>query len=149
MSLSSAGACPFQVGETFEKLLTLEAGTISAFATFMGDTNPLHHDMELAKKSMFGTIIASGGQTLGVIGATTADLVTQRCNSLGLEMSFRFRRAVLADEPLRIALEITAIDEKPGKGHVVTFAGTMFNAKGEAAVTGHSKTLVFRDIPSR
>lgn len=139
--------CPFQVGETFEKSLVLDAETISRFATFMGDTNPLHHDMEIARKSMFGTIIASGSQTVGLIGSMTAGVVTERCNSLGLEMNFRFRRAVLAGEKLRIFLEVLSIEPKPGKGHLMTFAGTMFNEKGEAAITGYSKTLVFRDVP--
>ena len=147
MTSNSDDACPFHVGETFEKALTLDAATISRFATFMGDTNPLHHDMEIARKSKFGTIISSGAQTMGLIGAFTAAVVTERCNSLGLEMNFRFRRAVLADEKLRIALEVTSDEPKPGKGHVVTFAGTMFNEKNEAAVIGVSKTLVFRDVP--
>jgi acyl dehydratase len=149
MSTQSEAACPFQIGDTFEKALSLDATGISTFAAFMGDTNPLHHDMELAKKSAFGTIIASGAQTIGLIGAMTAGIVTERSNSLGMEMTFRFRRPVLADEKLRIVLEVTAIQEKPAKGHVVTFAGTMFNEKNEAAVVGHSTTFLFRDVPPK
>ncbi len=149
MSREGLEACPFHLGEIFTRPLTLDAPTISRFATFMGDTNPLHHDMELAKKSRFGTIIASGSQTSGLIGSMCAGIVTERCNSVGLEMNFRFRRAVLADERLRIELEVTDIQPKPGKGHIVTFRADMFNEQNDPAVTGMAKTLVFREIPTQ
>ena len=143
--MAQAGECPFRVGETFEKVFSLDADSISRFATMAGDTNPLHHDLAAARQSQFGNIIASGAQSVSLLTATTASIVTARSASVGLEVSYRFRRAVMADEKLRMIIEVTGIEPKAGKGHVVIFAGTLFNEKGEAAVTGQSKALLFSE----
>jgi acyl dehydratase len=141
---------PFRIGETFTKDVTLDAASIRAFASLTGDTNPLHHDEEVARKSRFGRLIASGAQTSAIMSSLTAALVTERCPSLGLEIMFRFRRAVLADEPLRIEWEVIEMEPKPKLGaYLLTFSGKLVKlADGEVAVSGHAKTLIFREQPA-
>jgi acyl dehydratase len=139
---------PFRVGERFEKPLLLDAQSIRNFATMVGDTNPLHHDEAFARTSRFGGLIASGVQTSAMMAAFTAGLVTDRAPSLGLEVQFRFRKAVKVDEPLLIAWEVTAIEAKPKlNGHIVTFEGKMTDGAGAVVLTGQVRTLVMKDWP--
>ena len=141
--MSEDPPAPFELGERFERSLSLSAADIRAFATLVGDTNPLHHDEALARQSRFGALIASGTQTSALMGAATAALVTERAPSLGLEVGFRFHRAVKADERLRIVWEVVgvAFNAKLG-GHVVTLDGRMTDAEGRTCVSGQVKTLV-------
>ena len=77
------------------------------------------------------------------MGAATAALVTERAPSLGLEVSFRFQRAVKAGEPLRIVWEVAGVEFKPKLGgHIVTLDGRMTNENDEISVSGQVKTLV-------
>ena len=138
-----APRAPFEPGERFERSLSLSAEDIRTFATLVGDTNPLHHDEELAKRSRFGALIASGTQTSALMGAATAALVTDRAPSLGLEVSFRFHRVVKADEQLRIVWEVVSVEPSPKLGgHIVTLDGRMTDAQDRVSVAGQVKTLV-------
>jgi acyl dehydratase len=72
---------PFRLGETFAKYVLFRPDEIRAFATMTGDTNPLHHDEDVARKSRFGRLIASGAQSTAIMASLTASLVTERCAS--------------------------------------------------------------------
>ena len=153
MSLQNSAAHPippFEIGELFTKEMIFSKQDTRAFSTFVGDFNPLHLDEDFAAKSRFGGIIVAGAHTAGAMAAFTATFTTQRVeNNVGLEITFRFRRAVMADEMLRCEWTVSAIEDKPSmKGHIVTFEGVLINSKGETAVTGQTRTLVFYDQAS-
>ena len=77
------------------------------------------------------------------MGAATAALVTDRAPSLGLEVSFRFHRAVKADEQLRIVWEVASVEPSPKLGgYIVTLDGRMTDAQDRVSVAGQVKTLV-------
>lgn len=136
--------CPFAVGETFDSDVTFDSDGIRSFATLVGDTNPLHHDEAFARQSRFGRLIACGAQTSSMMIGRTAGIVTERTASLGIDMSYRFRRAVLADEPMRIRWTVVSVMPKPShKGYIVAFEGELLNAAGEVAVSASAKSLVF------
>lgn len=141
----TAWPCPFAVGETFESEIVFSAADVSSFATLVGDSNPLHHDEALARQSRFGRLIACGSQTSSFMIARAANLVTARCSgNLGLDMSYRFRRAVLSDEPMRIRWSVTLVTPKPShNGYVINFEGEMLNPAGDVAVSALAKILVF------
>ncbi len=138
---------PFRLGETLAREVVLDAASIRAFAAMTGDTNPLHHDEAAARQSRFGRLIASGSQTASLLASMTAALVTERCAGLGLEVLYRFRKAVLADEPLRAELELVDMLAKPHRPDIVlTFAGRLIKLEtGEVAVDGHTKSMIFRE----
>lgn len=138
---------PYAIGEIFVKEMVFSKDDTKTFSHFIGDSNPLHLDEDYAKKSRFGGLIVAGAHTAGAMAAFTATFTTGRTqNNVGLEIAFRFRRAVMAEEKLRCEWKVAAIEDKPSmKGHIVTFEGSLINAKGEAAVTGQTRTLVFYD----
>lgn len=139
----------YEIGETFVKEMCFTKAETKQFSAFIGDSNPLHLDEDYAKNSRFGGLIVAGAHSAGAMAAFTATFTTARTeNNVGLEIAFRFRRAVMADEPLRCEWKVTGIEDKPSlKGHIVTFEGALYNAAGEAAVTGQTKTLVFYEQP--
>jgi acyl dehydratase len=52
-----------QPHERFSTVVALDPRDTRAFAQAVGDTNPIHHDADLAEKSRFGRLLASGPQT--------------------------------------------------------------------------------------
>ncbi len=136
---------PFIIGEIFTKDMVFSKDDTRAFSAFIGDQNPLHLDEDFTRKSRFGGLIVAGAHTAGAMAAFTATFTTQRAqNNAGLEITFRFRRAVMAGGTLSCQWRVAAIEDKPSlNGHIITFEGDLINSTGEVAVTGQTRTLVF------
>lgn len=139
---------PFRVGERFEKALVLDAASIRAFATMVGDFNPLHHDETIAARSRFGGLIASAAQTSALMAAFTATFVTERTPGVGLDLAFRFHKAVRADDPLELVWTVEGVEPKPRfGGHVIAFTGAMTDSAGDIAVSDRMKIVTLREEP--
>ena len=131
--------------ERFSTVVTLDPQATSTFAHSVGDTNPLHHDAELAAKSRFGRLIASGPQTTAHLLALTASHFSKRGAMLGLEFWVRFRRPVYADET--ITLEWLVVSVKPNSrldGEIVDLRGRIRKENGETAVGAKGRVLVMK-----
>lgn len=147
MNISNLGKddifLPLKVGQSFSRKICFDAESVRQFATLVGDPNPLHHDQEAAKKTRFGGLIASGTQISSVMGAMIASKLCSLRPSLGLEMSFCFRRPVHIDVEMVANWEITAIESNSRlKGNVVTFSGELRLADGTLLVSGTVISLV-------
>jgi 3-hydroxybutyryl-CoA dehydratase len=132
-----------QPHERFSAVVSLDPRETSAFAQAVGDTNPIHHDAELAAKSRFGRLLASGPQTTARLLALTASHFSTRGAMLGLEFWVRFRRPVYADET--ITLEWLVISVKPSarlNGEVIDLRGRVRKETGETAVGAKGRILV-------
>lgn len=134
---------PVRVGDSFDRVVTLDEASIAAFATAAGDANPLHHDRDTAARSRFGGLIASGPQTSSLLLGLCATWFTARGESVGLEFSFRFRKAVRAGDTLRLSWTITAIEPKPSlNGDVVSMEGRAVNGAGDVVVESRGLALL-------
>lgn len=131
------------VGEVFSRRHVFTAEDISDFARRAGDLNPLHHDAERAAKSRFGGLIASGTQTSALLMALVAAHFPKEYDTVGLDFSFRFRRAVPAGTDALLSWEIISIEPNPKlggdllalKGEIVDDAGTRYlSAEGRAVI---------------
>jgi acyl dehydratase len=134
---------PLSVGQAFSRRVSFQAESVRAFATLAGDTNPLHHDERTARASRFGRLIAAGTQSSTMLAGAVAGNLCRLRPSLGLEMSFRFRRAVLIDEPLLAKWEIVSI--QPNKrldGDIVTIECDLRSKEGNLLVSGTVVSLV-------
>lgn len=139
---------PVQIGDSFDRMVTLDEASIAAFATAAGDTNPLHHDRGIASRSRFGGLIASGPQSSSLLLGLCATWFTARGESVGLEFTFRFRKAVLAGQTLRLSWTITAIEPKPSlKGDVVSIEGRAINGAGDVVVESRGVVLLATGKP--
>jgi len=121
----SAWSLPFKVGDVMASDLDFTEESIIAFTRLTGDDNPLHHDVEAARRSRFGGLIASGTQTTALMLGALGHHVAARGASLGLECSFRLRKAVPVG-PALVQWTVTAVEPKPSlKGHIITLDGVL------------------------
>jgi acyl dehydratase len=132
-------------GAQFERIVTLDEPSARAFATLVGDLNPIHHDQVFAETSRFGGLIVSGTQTSAMMLAMTATYLSEFGPCLGLDASFKFRRGVRMSEAVRMAWTVTAVTPKPGLGDAVVLDGVLtVISTGERAVTGTATGVLLR-----
>jgi 3-hydroxybutyryl-CoA dehydratase len=143
---AGARGCPegMRVGETFARDVTFTEESIRQFASYVGDTNPLHHNKTLAASSSFGGIIASGTHTFSIMLAVVPDYLRPWQPNVGLEASVRMLRPVRAGDRVHIMWEVTNIVDKPKlKGWIVAFSGQLLRDDGVVAITATSKSLIY------
>lgn len=129
----------FAVGERFETAgKTLSEGEILDFG-FRYDPQRFHMDVEAAKDTIYGGLIASGIQTLAV----TLRLVMQTglyegtgLGSPGID-GLKWFKPVYPGDTLRATVEVLetrASDSKPDRGYVTVRTDTL-NQKDETVMT--------------
>jgi acyl dehydratase len=129
-----------EVGEVFERRVTFDEARARAFATLVGDFNPIHHDESFATASRFGGLIISGTQSVALLMAMTATFLSARGAALGLDYQFRFRKAVRMGETCDLKWVVTEVLPKPGLGEIVSFDASMtITSSGDVAVSGTGK----------
>jgi 3-hydroxybutyryl-CoA dehydratase len=133
-----------RIGDRFTKEVAFTEDSIRQFATYVGDSNPLHHDRAAAAASPFGRLIASGTQTLSMMLAALPDYLRRWQPNVGLEASVRLLRPVHAGDRARIEWEVTDIADTPKlKGWIVAVSGRLVRDDGVVALTATSKSLVY------
>jgi 3-hydroxybutyryl-CoA dehydratase len=129
--------------ERFSTRLTLEPWAVSAFANAVGDSNPVHHDAELAAKSRFGRLIASGPQTTAHLLALTASHFSKRGAMLGLEFWVRFNRPIYADETITLEWLVISVKHNARlNGDIVDLRGRILKENGKTAVGAKGRVLL-------
>ena len=130
-------------GERFSKTLSLSEQQIAEFASLCGDMNPLHHDPEIAGRTRFKGIIASGPHTTALFAGMIATHFSRKGQMLGLEFSFRYHAAVTVNMALSMSWEVVKIEHKDSlDGDIVWLEGTVSGPDGEAVIDGEGKILV-------
>src|SRR5258708_12232971 len=99
-----------RVGERITSQIILSREEIATFARLSGDLNPLHYDELYAQQTRFGGVIVSGPHLISLMMGLTATSFSQETAMLGLEFSFRFRKAVKADEMIYLSWEIVHVE---------------------------------------
>lgn len=126
---------PFAIGQVLEAPIVFTPDSVRAFATLTNDTNPLHHDADLASATRFGGLIASGTQTTGLLLGSLANHIFPENASLGLGCSFRLRKAVPAHAALIARWTVRSIVPKPSlRGIVVELDGGLVDQRGTVFV---------------
>jgi 3-hydroxybutyryl-CoA dehydratase len=139
-----------RIGDRFAKEIVFTADAIRAFASSIGDTNPLHHDEAAAAASPFGRIIASGAHSFSLMLAAVPDYLKAWTPNVGLEASVQLLRPVHAGDRAQAEWEVTEIADAPKlKGWIVTVSGRLTRDDGVVALTGISKSLVYRPSAQR
>ncbi len=131
------------IGETFSKRYLFTAERIKAVATAVGDTNPWHHDDAAAAKSRFGKLIASAGHSTGVFVSVIAEHTTRNGTALGLEFTYKLKRAVPVDLDAISTWRVTGKEpsNKLG-GHIIRLEGEMTDDAGRVYIEGSGYVLV-------
>lgn len=131
------------VGEEFGEDLPLTAEGIAQFASLAGDENPLHHDEAHARGTRFGGIIASGTQVVAAFMGLSATWASRRGASLGLEFSFRLKKAARAGDTLRMRWRVERVEPKAKLGGELVFLeGDVRDGEGDVAVVAKATVLI-------
>ena len=129
--------------ERFSSEITLTREAVIAFANAAGDNNPIHHDPEFAARTRFRRPTASGPHATALLLALTASHFSQKCAMLGLEFWVRFRRAIYADETIRLEwLVIKVTPNEKLQGDIVELRGRIKGQDGQTAVGARGRVLV-------
>ncbi|GAU86933.1 acyl dehydratase [Bosea sp. BIWAKO-01] len=131
------------MGQVLEAPIFFTPDSVRAFATLTNDSNPLHHDADLASATRFGGLIASGTQTTGLLLGSLANHIFPENASLGLDCSFRLRKAVPADAALIARWTVRSIIPKPSLyGILVELDGGLVDPKGAVFVEANATIAV-------
>lgn len=132
-----------QPHERFASEVTLTPSAVREYALAVGDTNPVHHDDEFAAGSRYGRLIASGTHTTALLLGLTASHFSTKGSMVGLEFWVRFRRAIYADETVKLEWLVIKVtpNEKLG-GEVVELRGRIQCQDGKTALGAKGRVLV-------
>jgi len=134
-----------EAGFRFHKYKKLAPAMVSQFATDAGDLNPLHHDTEFASKSVYKGLIASGPQSTSLLMGVVATKFSELGPMVGLEFSFRFRKAISASEQIKIEMLVVNVSEhKKLGGHLVDLRGRILKENGQTALGAKGLILLKR-----
>jgi acyl dehydratase len=131
------------VGEEFTGTVPLSAEEIARFASASGDENPLHHDEVHARGTRFGGLIASGTHVVATFMGLSATYFSRRGAALGLEFSFKLRKAARAGDTLRMRWRVVRVEPKAKlAGELVFLEGDVRDGAGDLAVSATAVLLV-------
>jgi len=137
--------CPVEVGFQFEKEIELTKEEITTFAKLSGDMNPLHYDVEAARASRFGGIIASGPQSSALFMGTIATYLAPGYTMLGMKIDGEFLAPVYPDLDLRIRWIVTRVTPKAKlNGYIATAEGGIHH-KDEQLFSGIGTCLIVKE----
>jgi acyl dehydratase len=138
----------FEVGERFATSgVTVTESMIVAFALTY-DPQPFHLDVEAARESLYGGLIASGFQTLALGFRMVLETGILRAASMGSPGfdELRWVKPVRPGDTLRIEFEVVEkrpSSSKPDRG-ILRMAYRYLNQKGEAVLTMTAMHLLRR-----
>jgi acyl dehydratase len=110
---------------------TITQSDITLYAGITGDFAPHHVDVEFGRRTRFGSTIAHGLFTAGLVDGALAALFPQ--GSLSMRRELRFTAPVHPGDTITATAEVAGVDETD---RVVTLTTTCTNQRGEAVVTG-------------
>ena len=129
--------------ERFSSEVTLTPEAVIDFANAAGDNNPIHHDPAFATSTRFRKPTANNPHTTALLLALTASHFSQKGAMLGLEFWVRFRRAIFADETIRLEwLVVKVTPNEKLRGDVVELRGRIRGQDGKTAVGAKGRVLV-------
>ena len=130
-------------GERFSRFVSLSPEMVSEVASTVGDDNPVHHDPAFARGTRFRRPIASGPHTTALLLALTASHFSKTGAMLGLEFWVRFKKAIYADETIRLEWLVVKVTPNPKlNGDVVELRGRIQSEDGTTALGAKGRVLV-------
>ncbi len=133
--------CPIVVRESFEQRMVFTEREIVDGARFLNDRNPLHNDVEFAKATRFGALIACGPHISGIHCCMLPTWFSQRCAVLGVDFTTRYLAPVFADREYTMHWEVIAITPS-GSGYALTATGTVVGSDQIISISSDASLLV-------
>lgn len=133
----------FKVGQRASMTKTITEADVYGFAGITGDFNPLHVNVEYARRSRFGERIAHGMLTAGLI-STVLGMHLPGPGAVYLSQSLKFLKPVKFGDTITAAAEVAAYRSDK---RILTLRTACTNQHGETVAEGESVLLV--DTPAK
>lgn len=136
---------PPAVGERASRTLVVTEQSLELYAQITGDRNPLHFDDEFANATRFGSRVAQGGITAGILNAVVAmDLPGP--GSVFMSQELRYLAPVrVGDEITGEVVVLSAREDKP----IVRLEVRVTRGDGTRVIEGEASVYVMRPEPQR
>ncbi len=124
---------------------------VREYAAAVGETNPLHHDLDAARAAGYEDLVAPPMFAVIYAGRAVFPAIFDPELELDFAMmvhggqEFRWDRLVVAGDEIETAVEVRSIEEKRGLGFYV-FQSRSCNQRGEHVCTGIWTNIV-RGLP--
>lgn len=131
---------PPAIGAIARRSLTVTDESLELYARLTGDRNPLHFDEAFASATRFGTRVAQGGITAGILNALVAmDLPGP--GSVFMSQELRYLAPVRVGETITGEVEVlSAREDKP----IVRLAVRVTRDDGTRVLEGEASVYVMR-----
>jgi acyl dehydratase len=131
------------VGEEVTKTLRYTREDIAKFAHMTFDSNPLHIDVEVARRARFGDVIAAGQHTSAIMMGLVATYFSRSDDGIAREMlclnfNFSYKQPVFADEDIHIVWRVSAVSRNSKLG------GMLAHLDGSAAASPTKPSVIGR-----
>ena len=133
---------PLRVGDTAEKTKRITEADIRAFATISEDFNPLHHDVEFAKTTRYGDLIACGPHYASLLMGLMATTFSQHGPMVGIDFTLIFTHPVRPGDKIALRWVVEQIEAK-STGNIITCAGSVTNQDGVLVLSSVGKLMAF------
>lgn len=101
------------IGQVARRSRTVAARDIELFTDISGDRNPLHYDVEAAKRTRFGGIVVQGGITSAILNAVVAEDLPGP-GTVFLQVNWNFKAPVRPGDTITGEVKITKVrEDKP------------------------------------
>ena len=124
------------LGKECEISKTITKADIESFMNLSGDRNPIHHDIEFAKRTFYKKPIAHGLISASLISTGLTKLMG--AGNLWLSQNLKFEKPVYVGDTVIAHLKIIAIDSN-NKFKIETI---ITNQKGKEVITGYAESML-------
>lgn len=139
---SGRGYDEINIGDRFERAMTLTETHIVLGAGLFGDFNPIHVNEKFAAQTIYQGRIGHGYLTSNVMAAHLGMLV-EGTGIAYLEHAIRFTAPVRAGDTLLSVWTVTAKDDKEKyQGGIASFSGICTNQLGVTVAEADAKMLM-------
>ncbi len=129
-----------EVGQKASRRMTVTAEHVRAYAEMTGDYNPLHFDEGFARRTKFGTLVAQGGLTTGILHALVA-MDMPGPGTVFLSQNWKFTAPVYIGDTITAEAEVLGVHEsKP----VSRLKMTVRRQTGEIVLEGEAWCYTFK-----
>lgn len=131
------------VGDSASRRRIIDTAVMGAFASFVGDRNPIHHDEAVARAAGFRAPIAYGM----VAGSMFSEILGNELPGHGAvyaSQEFKFLSPIYVGDEVELRVEVV---EVRADQRVVRVRTTCRNQDGELCVDGHA-VLIRRPVAS-
>ena len=102
-----------KVGQTAQRSRLVTDRDIELFTELSGDRNPLHYDIEIARKTRFGGIVVQGGVISAILNAVVAEDLPGP-GTVFLQVNWSFKAPVRPGDTIRGEVKVTKVrEDKP------------------------------------